>query len=162
MVRVLDFKKFHPNNLNRLNYLYQKILISHALPYQPKFSISRKRVSMIKVSFFHTNSQSKNQSFKSIQNSKLTMLIRVYSTLNSDLRLSSDLSNDSVAQLPNLYINNYNQNQDPNRTVTIRYQTFDLISHISHCLFLFSLVFTLYFKVQSSSSRFLFTLHFKF
>ena len=116
--------------------------------------MSGKHVSMIKVSFFHTNSQSTNQLFKSNQNSKLTMLIRVYSTLKNHLRVSNEL----VAQLPNFYINGYNQNQDPNRTVTITYQTFDLISHISHCLSLISLVFTSDFKVQSSSS--LFTLSF--
>ena len=150
----MDFKKFHLNNPNQLNYLYQKNLISHILPYQPKFSMSRKHVSMIKVSFFHTNSQSTNQLFKSNQNSKLTVLIRVYSTLKNHLRVSNEL----VAQLPNFYINGYNQNQDPNRTVTITYQTFDLISHISHCLSLISLVFTSDFRVQSSSS--LFTLSF--
>ena len=63
-----------------------------------------------------------------------------------------------MAQLPNFYMNGYNQNQDPNRTVTITYQTFDLISHISHYLSLISLVFTSDFRVQSSSS--LFTLSF--
>ena len=92
--------------------------------------------------------------FKSSQNSKLTVLIRVYSTLKNHLRVSNEL----VAQLPNFYINGYNQNQDPNRTVTITYQTFDLISYISHCLSLISLVFTSNFRVQSSSS--LFTLSF--
>ena len=90
--------------------------------------------------------------FKSNQNSKLTVLIRVYSTLKNHLRVSNEL----VAQLPNFYINGYNQNQDP--MVTITYQTFDLISHISHCLSLISLVFTSDFRVQSSSS--LFTLSF--
>ena len=72
--------------------------------------MSGKHVSMIKVNFFHTNSQSTNQLFKSNQNSKLTVLTRVYSTLKNHLRVSNEL----VAQLSNFYINSYNQNQDPN------------------------------------------------